>query len=193
MVSISSIYAIPAGGGVSVQNPHKLSSCNSAIPISIFSSRRRNAAFLTNLHGNHSKAISFTVKSQYMTPPEQNQQKQRFSSSDSPSPAQPGEWNLASLFLLFSCSFVQDCDFRMWVLLGEAPFPVLVSNFVYLLDIYWNKKTILKWTIYLQCLMNLLSCISSGVRAQWTLEAIIFIYLCNRAIASKGLCGVLYI
>ncbi|XP_073302611.1 single-stranded DNA-binding protein WHY1, chloroplastic-like isoform X2 [Primulina huaijiensis] len=89
---------ITASGGrgiLSIQNPQKLSSCNSTIPTSILVTRRKNDVFLTAPYGKCSINVSFSVKSQYLTPQEQRQQQQqqqrRFSSYESPSPSQPGQ------------------------------------------------------------------------------------------------------
>ncbi|KAL3654198.1 Single-stranded DNA-binding protein why1, chloroplastic [Castilleja foliolosa] len=84
MVSLS----LCGGGGLSIRNPHNLSSHNSAIPNSIVFSRTRNASFFTNPLGNHSQNVSFSVKSQYMKPQEPQQ---RFSSYDTPSSSQTGQ------------------------------------------------------------------------------------------------------
>ncbi|XP_075497155.1 single-stranded DNA-binding protein WHY1, chloroplastic-like isoform X2 [Primulina tabacum] len=84
----------PGGRGrLSIQNPQKLSSCNSTIPTSILVTRRKNDVFLTAPYGKCSTNVSFSVKSQYLTPQEQRQQQQqrRFSSYESPSPSQPGQ------------------------------------------------------------------------------------------------------
>lgn len=82
----------PGGRGrLSIQNPQLLSSCNSTIPTSILVTRRKNDVFLTAPRGKCSKNVSFIVKSQYLTPQEQRQQQQRFSSFESPSPSQPGQ------------------------------------------------------------------------------------------------------
>ncbi|XP_073134222.1 single-stranded DNA-binding protein WHY1, chloroplastic-like [Henckelia pumila] len=82
----------PGGRGrLSIQNPPKLSSCNSTIPTSILVTRSKDDAFLSAPHGKCSKNLSFSVKSQYLTPQEQRQQQQRFSSHESPTPSQPGQ------------------------------------------------------------------------------------------------------
>lgn len=82
----------PGGRGrLSIQNPQILYSCNSTIPTSILVTRRKNDVFLTAPHGKCSKNVSFIVKSQYLTPQEQRQQQQKFSSFESPSPSQPGQ------------------------------------------------------------------------------------------------------
>ncbi|KAL8035617.1 hypothetical protein ABFS82_12G105900 [Erythranthe guttata] len=96
MANIANLCATTpvAGGGVSAINPLKLSSssCSSAVPTSIFFSRRKDAAFVTAPRVNQSRSISFNVKSQYMTPQEQNHQQQKAPPSyDSPFPSQPGQ------------------------------------------------------------------------------------------------------
>ncbi|XP_075524434.1 single-stranded DNA-binding protein WHY1, chloroplastic-like isoform X1 [Primulina tabacum] len=87
MVSLN-ITAPGRGGRLSIPNPQKLSSCNSTVPISILVTRSKNEIFLTGPHGKYSKNVPFIVKSQYLTPQEQLQQQQRFSSLESPSPFQ---------------------------------------------------------------------------------------------------------
>lgn len=82
----------PGGRGrLSIQSPQILSSCNSTIPTSFLVTRRKNDVFLTAPHGICSKNVSFIVTSQYLTPQEQRQQQQKFSSFESPSPSQPGQ------------------------------------------------------------------------------------------------------
>ncbi|KAK4402940.1 Single-stranded DNA-binding protein WHY1, chloroplastic [Sesamum angolense] len=90
MVNLS-LSATPAGGGLSIRYPHKLSSHNSAIPTSTLFPRRKNAVFLTAPRRDRSKNICFNVKAQYLTPQEQNHQQQRFSAYESPFPSQPGQ------------------------------------------------------------------------------------------------------
>lgn len=91
MLSLN-ITAPGSRGRLSIQNPQILSSCNSTIPTSsILVTRRKNDDFLTAPHGKCSKNASFIVKSQYLTPQEQRQQQQKFSSFESPSPSQPGQ------------------------------------------------------------------------------------------------------
>ncbi|XP_075524435.1 single-stranded DNA-binding protein WHY1, chloroplastic-like isoform X2 [Primulina tabacum] len=90
MVSLN-ITAPGRGGRLSIPNPQKLSSCNSTVPISILVTRSKNEIFLTGPHGKYSKNVPFIVKSQYLTPQEQLQQQQRFSSLESPSPFQNGQ------------------------------------------------------------------------------------------------------
>ncbi|KAL3824162.1 hypothetical protein ACJIZ3_020191 [Penstemon smallii] len=72
-----SLSATPTVGGISIQNPNKLSSFNSSIPNFILFNRRRN--------------LSLNVKAQYLTPQEQQKQQKTFSPYDSPSPSQPGQ------------------------------------------------------------------------------------------------------
>ncbi|KAL0364059.1 UNVERIFIED_CONTAM: Single-stranded DNA-binding protein WHY1, chloroplastic [Sesamum angustifolium] len=90
MVNLS-LSATPAGGGLSIRHPHKLSSHNSAIPTSTLFPRRKNAVFLTAPRRDRSKNVCFNVKAQYLTPQEQNHQQQRFSAYESPFPSQPGQ------------------------------------------------------------------------------------------------------
>ncbi|KAL8518778.1 hypothetical protein ACS0TY_009946 [Phlomoides rotata] len=87
-----SLCATPAGGTLSIRNPHKLSSFNPTIPTSILLPRVQNAAFLTAPHVNHSKSTSFNVKCQYATPQEQNNQQQKFTPYDSPFSSQRGQF-----------------------------------------------------------------------------------------------------
>ncbi|KAK6139298.1 hypothetical protein DH2020_026957 [Rehmannia glutinosa] len=87
MVNLS-LYAAPAGGGLSVRNPQKLSSYNSAINTSILFPRTKNAPLFATRRGNHSKSISFNVKSQYLKPQEPQQ---KFSTYDTPLSSQPGQ------------------------------------------------------------------------------------------------------
>ncbi|KAH6815707.1 ssDNA-binding transcriptional regulator [Perilla frutescens var. frutescens] len=82
-----SLCATPRSGAISIPQPHKLSAYNSAIPTSILFPRRKNAAFLPYPLEYHTKKLTFSVKNQYSTPQEQNNQQQRFS----PFPSQPGQ------------------------------------------------------------------------------------------------------
>ncbi|KAG8383110.1 hypothetical protein BUALT_Bualt05G0150700 [Buddleja alternifolia] len=79
----------PYGLGFSIQNPKKLSSFNCFKPTSIPFATRKFDVFLTNPQRSYSKNVFFSVKSQYLTP--QEQQQQRFSSPASSLPPQPGQ------------------------------------------------------------------------------------------------------